>query len=128
MRERHGPIDVSGHREVRAAPVWGAAAAVVSAPVAAALVGSAYRFPVPFMGYARGPSAAGNAALGSVFYVMLGGALVLAVAGAAAGWWVRRVVVASSKRVVSYTVGLAFVAALIGALTLALLEFVIGPW
>ncbi|MGH8881332.1 MAG: hypothetical protein ACRD0P_28955, partial [Stackebrandtia sp.] len=54
------------------AAVWGAVLAVVTTPIAAAIVASVYRFPIPFGEYARGIGEATNAAFASVFYLVLG--------------------------------------------------------
>lgn len=97
--------------------------AIGCAPVAAALVAVAYRFPVPFGGYASGLDDALTAAAASLFYLILGGALVLGVLGAVTG-----ATLASRRRagMLTAVAGLAF--AVLGAVSLALLELVIGPW
>lgn len=103
----------------------GAAAAIGWAPVAAAIVAAVYRFPVPFGGYARGLDAAPTAALGSVFYLVLGGVVVLGALGAAVGATLAKL---TPTRATGLTVAVAWVIAMLGALSLALLEYVIGPW
>ncbi|MFD6161373.1 hypothetical protein ACFWF7_38270 [Nocardia sp. NPDC060256] len=72
------------------AALCGALAAVVVAPLAAAIVATVYQFPVFMYGEARGLAEADNAAMGSVFYLIFGGAPVLALLGAAAGGFVSR--------------------------------------
>ncbi len=104
----------AGHRVLA-----GAVSAVAAAPLAAAVVATLYRFPVPFGGYARGWSDAPAAALASVFYLILGGAVVLAGLGCLAGALVR------SVRTAALLGGLV---AVLGALTLATLEYVVGTW
>ncbi|MGH3738014.1 MAG: hypothetical protein ACRDT6_20745 [Micromonosporaceae bacterium] len=105
----------------------GAAAAVLASPVAAALVAVVHRFPVPFAGYAQGFAGAPTAALGSLFYLLLGGVLVLAAAGAGAGVLAGRRA-ASRSGALTLSIVLGCLIALAGALSLALLEYVIGPW
>ncbi|WP_147288812.1 hypothetical protein [Nocardia mexicana] len=109
-------------------PLVGGMAAVVTAPLAAAVVATVYRFPVPFGDYARGLSEAGNAAFASVFYLILGGVMVLALGGTVAGWLVQRTAGTDSARVGWACAGAGFAVALLGALALATLEFFVGPW
>ncbi|MBF6176666.1 hypothetical protein [Nocardia blacklockiae] len=109
-------------------PFAGGVAAVLTAPIAAAAVAISYRFPVPFGEYARGWSGAGDAALASVFYLIFGGVVVLAVAGTVVGWLVQRAAGTDTRRVVGLSVAAAFGVAVAGALVLAVLEFFIGPW
>ncbi|MFJ1455165.1 hypothetical protein [Nocardia sp. N2S4-5] len=111
-----------------AVPLWGAVAALLTAPLAAAVVACVYRFPVPFAEYARGPSGAADAALASVFYLILGGALVLALAGAVVGMLVQRGSARNPWRSAALTTLGAFAVATVAAVVLATLEFVIGPW
>ncbi|MGV0741442.1 hypothetical protein [Mycolicibacterium sp. XJ870] len=101
----------------------GAVAAVGWAPLAAAIVAAVYRFPVPFGEYASGLGGMPTAALASVFYLALGGFLVLGALGAVAG-----ALLAGTASATRLTVAASIVIALLGALTLALLEYVIGPW
>ncbi|MEV6559281.1 hypothetical protein AB0M22_26445 [Nocardia sp. NPDC051756] len=107
----------------------GAVAAVVLAPVAAALVAVVYRFPVPMAeDYARGFDGAGDAALGSVFYLILGGALVLAMLGGIGGFVTARSSRLGSRRVRYVTLAVSASIALLAATALAVLEFFIGAW
>ncbi|MFD3431360.1 hypothetical protein [Nocardia fluminea] len=107
----------------------GALGAVAAFPIAAALVAAAYRFPVPMAGYARGLGIAMiAAATGSIFYLLLGGALILGLLGAAGGFLAARLVGPDPRRVRLLTLALAALVALLGAITLAVLEFFIGPW
>lgn len=104
----------------------GAGAALLSAPLAAALVAAVYRFPVPFGGYVSGADAA-DAAIAAVFYLLMGGLLVLSLLGGFAG-----VALAGRARAPRAAIWLAitagFAVAVLGAVVLALLEYVIGPW
>ncbi|BBZ05718.1 hypothetical protein MCHIJ_51550 [Mycolicibacterium chitae] len=103
----------------------GAVAAVVSAPAAAALLAALYRFPVPFRGYASGIAEAPTAALAALFYLALGGAVVVGGLGALAGALLAR------RRAGRATVPIlvaAFAIAVVGAAALAVLEFFVGTW
>ncbi|MGX1776015.1 hypothetical protein ACWIGW_28160 [Nocardia brasiliensis] len=106
----------------------GALVAVVLAPAAAALVAIVYRFPVPLSGYARGFGGAGDAALGSLFYLILGGAPVLAILGVVGGVVAVRVAGTDRRRARVLTLGAAAGSALLAAVALAVLEFFIGAW
>lgn len=64
-------------------------------------------------------------AVASLFYLVLGGALILGGLGAAAGAMLAKAV---PRRAGPLTVLAGFVISLLGALSLALLEYVIGPW
>lgn len=108
------------------AAIAGAVAAVVMVPLAAAIVAVVYRFPVPLAGYAHGFGGAGSAALGSLFYLVLGGAPVVAILGAAGGFVAARSARRGTGRV--RVLVAAAVVALLAAITLAVLEFFIGPW
>lgn len=108
--------------------LWGALAAVLTAPVAAAMVASVYRFPIPFGVYAEGLREAVNAALAAVFYLVMGGGLLLAVLGGAAGLMIVRAHGVRLGRALALTTAAAFGLAVVGAFALALLEHVIGPW
>ena len=124
---RRGEDDAfGGHpRSIGVTAAMGAVVAVLTAPAAAAVVASAYRFPIPFGEYARGIGEATNAAFASVFYVVLGGGLILAGCGAIAG-----VLIARGKRrpVLTLTAAAGFGIALVGALVLSTLEQFIGAW
>ncbi|GEM30605.1 hypothetical protein NN3_16120 [Nocardia neocaledoniensis NBRC 108232] len=106
----------------------GGLAAVVLAPVAAAVTAAVYRFPVPLVGYTSGVGGALTAAVGSLFYLVLGGALVLAVVGALGGVLVTWGNPVGTRRNYLLAIGSGMVAAILGALGLALLEYVVGPW
>ncbi|WP_378740718.1 hypothetical protein [Nocardia brasiliensis] len=110
------------------AAIGGAVGAVVLVPLAAAIVAVVYRFPVPLAGYARGFGGAGSAALGSLFYLVLGGAPVVAILGAAGGFVVARSAGHDTGRVRGRVLVVAAAVALLAAVTLAVLEFFIGPW
>jgi hypothetical protein len=112
---------------VKAALV-GAVTAILCAPFAAAIIATVYRFPVPFGEYAHGINEAVTAALASVFYLVLGGAVVLGVLGAAAGLLAVRIAMPDTARVFRLTFAACGSLALIAAFALALLEFAIGPW
>ncbi|MEU6564480.1 hypothetical protein [Nocardia nova] len=123
---------VTGERSRPAGPdvwvavLWGAVVTICWAPVAAAVVASVYRFPIPFDGYARGASDALSAALASVFYLVVGGAFPLALAGALAGFLLARG--RGPARRLTLIAATGFATACAAALLLALLEYAIGPW
>lgn len=102
----------------------GGLAAIVLAPVAAALTAIGYRFPVPLVGYTSGIGGAPTAAVGSLFYLVLGGAVVVGGLGALGGL----LSAGPTRRTYALAVLAGFVAALLGAVALALLEYVVGPW
>ncbi|WP_128145336.1 hypothetical protein [Nocardia africana] len=108
--------------------LWGALTAVLTAPVAAALVASVYRFPIPFGVYAEGVREAVNAALAAVFYLVTGGGMLLAVLGGAAGLLIVRAPGRRLGRSLALTFAAGFGLAVVGAFALALLDHVIGPW
>ncbi|WP_433654718.1 hypothetical protein ACQPW1_28490 [Nocardia sp. CA-128927] len=101
-----------------AVAVWGVIVAVLTAPIAAALVGIVYRFPIPFGDDARGVEEAGNAAGASVFYLVRGEGLILAALGAGAGYFIARAVGPRLLPALALTVLTAFGLALLGALIL----------
>lgn len=109
------------------AALWGAVVAVLTAPFAAAVVASVYRFPIPFGEYARGIGDATNAAFASVFYLVLGEGLLLAVCGAGAGVFLARGG-RRQRRVLALSAAASFGMALVGAVVLATLEEFIGAW
>ncbi|MET9490126.1 MULTISPECIES: hypothetical protein [unclassified Nocardia] len=102
-----------------AVAAWGGIAAVLTAPIAAALVGIVYRFPIPFGDNARGAGDALNAALASVFYLVMGEGVVLALLGGAAGYFIARAVGPGLLRPLALAVVAAFGLTLLGALVLA---------
>ncbi|MBF6134668.1 hypothetical protein IU501_16860 [Nocardia otitidiscaviarum] len=106
----------------------GALAAVAAAPVAAAIVAVLYRFPIPLTGYADGFGGAIPAALGSLFYLVLGGAPVLGLLGAVGGVAAARLAGPDIRRARRLTLLLAGTIALFGAIALASLELFIGAW
>ena len=111
-------------RGVRLA-VIGAVAAIGWAPVAAALLALVYRFPVPFSSYASGVGGTPTAMMASVFYLVMGGVVVLGALGAAVGALLAK---RAGSRAAALTVMAALGIAIVGATALALLEKVIGPW
>ncbi|MFC4373702.1 hypothetical protein ACFO5K_06270 [Nocardia halotolerans] len=120
-------VDDSTAQRMKHALVGGLAA-IVLAPAAAAVTATVYRFPVPMVGYTSGFGGALTAAVGSVFYLVLGGALVLGALGAVGGY----VAVGPKRPAGAGTYALAVLiglgVAVAGAVALALLEYVIGPW
>ncbi|MFI6041729.1 hypothetical protein ACIA8C_08840 [Nocardia sp. NPDC051321] len=102
-----------------AVALWGLIIAVLAAPVAAALVGIVYRFPIPFGDDARGVEEVGNAAMASVFYLIKGEGFVLAALGAVVGYLLARALAPSLGRALILTVLSAFGLAMLGAISLA---------
>lgn len=110
------------------AALLGAAAANIAAPPAAAIVAALYRFPVPLTGYAYGLSGALTAAFSSLFYLLLGGVVVLGGLGAAGGLLATRLAAPDPRKVTRLTIAIAALIALLGATALATLELFIGAW
>ncbi|WP_067519923.1 hypothetical protein [Nocardia uniformis] len=110
------------------ATLGGAVAANLAAPLAAALVAAVYRFPVPLSGYTSGLSGTVIAAFASLFYLLLGGVVVLGTLGALAGLLAVRIAAPDARRVARLTIAMAAGIALIGAIALATLELFIGAW
>ncbi|MFI9402056.1 hypothetical protein [Nocardia sp. NPDC052316] len=103
-----------------AVTVWGVITAVLTAPIAAALVGLVYRFPIPFGDHASGIEEFGNAAMASVYYLVKGEGLVLAALGGGAGYLLARTLGPGLARALPLALLTAFGLALLGALILAL--------
>jgi hypothetical protein len=106
----------------------GAVAGMLGSPVLAAFTALVFRFPVPFYAYVSGPKGIVPAFLGSLFYGTLGGFVVEAVlgglggiAGARRGWPVE-------KRMNKLCLIWSLAGAEVGVLTLAVLDWIIGPW
>lgn len=105
--------------------VVGSVAAIGFSPITAALTAVVYRFPAFMVGYVSGLSALWPAMFSAVFYLIFGGFAVIGGLGAAAGIAVERL---RRERAITYTIGASFGIALLGALSLALLEYVVGSW
>lgn len=107
---------------------WGALSAVLLSFPMAALCALVFRFPIPFAGYESGIAAVPRALVATVFYGILGGFVVLAVAGYAAG----AVAVARGGNDIAKTFRLALAYSVLisfaGVLLLAVLDKIIGPW
>lgn len=96
------------------------------APVAAALVGLLWRFPVPLSGYISGPQAIIIAPVATLFFLLLGGAVAIPLVAIAVHVLLTRT---AGRPASSRTALLAGgTAALLFALFMASLEFIIGPW
>jgi hypothetical protein len=83
-----------------------------------------FRFPIPFGGYASGPEAVVPALYAVAFYGVLGGFVAQAVLGGIAGLIAARTGGRSWRK----TLAAAVIAASGGVLTLAVLDWIIGPW
>jgi hypothetical protein len=113
---------------IRAAVIGACAAIVLTFPIAA-LTALVYRFPIPFGGYASGPSAVPLSLAAVAFYgVAMGGFVVVGLLGFAAGVVAERVARANRKPVVKMTVLFALLLALLAVFALAILDKLIGPW
>ncbi len=107
---------------------FGAVAACAGAFPAAAAIALVYRFPIPFRGYESGLAAAGSA-LGAVFfYGILGGFVLLGAAGGIAGVFAHSRVGPQKPPVQTLTIAIVLAVDVGGALLLATLDKLIGPW
>ncbi|WP_067824890.1 hypothetical protein [Nocardia inohanensis] len=102
-----------------AVAAWGAIAAVLTAPLTAGLVGVVFRFPIPFGEPARGLGDVLNAVMASVFYLIWGEGVVLAVLGGTAGYFIARGFGPGLLRPLSLAVAAAVGLGLVGGLILA---------
>ena len=109
-------------------PLGGLLAVLGAFPVAV-LVALVYRFPIPFVGYCSGPEAILPSFYAVAMYgVFLGGFIPLAVLGALGGaiaYWSDG---QNGKGSLRITLALALLVDLLGTLTLAVLDKIIGPW
>ncbi len=119
---------MGGGSEVRAAMLRGALWAVALAFPLAAICALLYRFPVPFGGYATGPTAMLRALGAVVFYGVLGGFPVLLVAGALGGAAAYALGRPNVGRIRRLTLAFAGLIALLGVGLLAVLDKLIGSW
>lgn len=127
---RHEPSSEAGPRRPS---VWrcmllGAMVAVFASFPLAGFVALVFRFPIPFVGYQSGVEAFLPALLAAFFYGIVGGVVVQAVAGSMGGvaayMWTRK----AEGRTTAKVVLLGMLSALPGLLTLAVLDWIIGPW
>jgi hypothetical protein len=138
---RQAPHGIVGHRSQVSATVgqamierrsrWiveGAIVGVIGSPFLAALTALVFRFPVPFYAYVSGARGMVPAFLGAIFYEALGGIVVQAllgglggVTGAHRGWPAHR-------QMHKLCIVFALICAELGVLTLATLDWMIGPW
>jgi hypothetical protein len=83
------PVTNGGRDDLilRRSALAGALAAALTWFPAAVGVGLAYRFPIPFAGFA---TSIADILWAALVYWVAGGFLVLAAAGAATGWWLAR--------------------------------------
>ena len=95
---------------------------------AASLVALFYGFPVPFAGKLHGPAAVVPAAFAVLFYGILGGFVVLAVAGAGAASVAFARSDGDARSARRLTTLYALAASLIAAIGLAVLDLFIGQW
>ncbi|WP_067568845.1 hypothetical protein [Nocardia acidivorans] len=114
---------IEGDRSTMLVPwavtAWGGIAAVLTAPIAAAIVGILLRFPIPFGDYASGIGDTINAGMASVFYLVWGEGVALAAFGATAGYFLSKALGPWLIRGLLCSVVAGFGVALIGALLIA---------
>jgi hypothetical protein len=107
----------------------GALVGVVGSLPLAALSALVFRFPVPFAGYMSGPGAVVPALMGTLFYgIALGGFVVQALLGGLGGLAGARRGWPDHKRMRRLCVTFSLVGSGIGIATLAVLDWIIGPW
>jgi hypothetical protein len=111
-----------------AAVLKGALWAVALSFPLAALCALVYRFPVPFGGYESGAAAVPRALFAVAFYLWLGGLPALLAAGALGGWAAHTIGRPDPRRVRRLALAFGALIALLGVLSLAVLDKVIGPW
>jgi hypothetical protein len=119
---------VSTRRSVIWSALFGSLLAVFGAFPAAGLVALVYRFPIPFSGYESGAGAVLPSFVAVLFYGVLGGFPLLAVLGALGGLLACFIGKHDNKRINRLTLAFAILADLLGALTLAVLDKIIGRW
>ncbi|WP_330182596.1 hypothetical protein OHB26_02390 [Nocardia sp. NBC_01503] len=102
-----------------AVSAWGGIAAVLTAPIAAAIVGILLRFPIPFGDYASGLGDTINALMASIFYLVMGEGVALAALGGTAGYFISKAIGPWLIRGLICAVVAGFGLALIGALLIA---------
>jgi hypothetical protein len=112
---------------VRAA-LLGALLTIGLAFPSAALLALVYRFPVPFAGYESGLAAVPHALLAVALYGVLGGFAALGIAGSVAGVLIQQSAARSGRRPFPLMCGVAAAIAFVAALSLSVLDKVIGPW
>lgn len=109
--------------------VRGAAYCCLLAPAFAAIVGTVYRFPIPFREeYGSGASILFAALFAAIFYEFLGGGAILAILGGVAGLIAGRIAGEDHRRARLLTAILAAVPALAAVIVLSVLDKIIGPW
>ncbi len=107
----------------------GALIGVVATLPLAAICALLFRFPVPFAGYMSGPGAVIPALMGALFYgIALGGFAVQALLGGLGGLAGARRGWPDKKRMRKLCVTCSLVGSAIGVMTMAVLDWIIGPW
>lgn len=113
---------------MRSAVSRGAIWAVILTFPLAALCALVYRFPIPFRGYEDGLLAVPLALLAVIFYGVLGGVVVLVIAGGAGGLAAYFIGRPDERRTKWLSLGFAALVALICVITMSILDKIIGPW
>jgi hypothetical protein len=106
----------------------GAATGVLSSILLAALVGTCFRFPVPFAGYQHGPGHIPEFLVAAVLYLVAGGVVPQAVMGSFAGALAFQITRLRGGSAYRLAMALAITCALPGVLLLSMLDWMIGHW
>jgi hypothetical protein len=108
--------------------IRGAAVGVFASFPLTALCALVFRFPIPFDAYRSGVMAMGPAMLAALFYGVMGGIPVQALlggVGGVVGAWSSR---PDKVRMRRYSLVCSILFAVPGIVTLAVLDYIIGPW
>ena len=106
----------------------GAAGAVFASFPLAAICALVFRFPIPLFGYASGFAAMFPAMMAVVFYGVLGGFPLQALLGGIGGVAGARYGRPDESRMRKYSLLVSIFSAVPGIATLALLDYIVGPW
>ena len=108
--------------------VRGAATAVFASFPLAALCALVFRFPIPLFGYASGFGAMWPAMIAVLFYGLMGGIPLQALLGGLGGLAGARYGRPDERRRRQYSLVLSIAIAVPGIVSLAVLDYIIGPW
>ena len=111
-------------RSIKTGIAW----ALLSVFPLAALTALFYRFPIPFSGYESGPMAVPRSLLAVVFYVLLGGFVVLAALGAVAGTAANVLARQDARRERRLILAFALAGDWVVVMVLAVLDKIVGKW
>lgn len=94
----------------------------------AALVALVYGFPVPFVGKGRGLKVVIPSQVAVLIYGIMGGFVILGLAGAGAGAVAMRAGGSDARRITRLCVTLSLLVSAVLVILLAILDLIIGPW